>query len=229
MSVSEGGLRLSSIPYTPLPPNPHQRNVVVSSLHGHLPSQNDRCLSRGVTFAGILLLLSAAALFLYPSKPSLKLARVRLNRVGVKPSPKITLDLSFSLTVLVRNRDLFSLEYEKLVVWVGYRGKELGVVKSEGGQVVARGSSYVKATLDLNGLVVVHDVVYLIQDWAKGVIPFDTSTMVDGVVGVFPLKFPFKMNQASPKQAEAKSGMDEAEEREPYDPQNFDNGFACMG
>ncbi|KAK8483253.1 hypothetical protein V6N13_107213 [Hibiscus sabdariffa] len=148
-------------------------------------------LSRGVTFAGILLLLSAA-LFLYPSKPSLKLARVRLNRVGANPSPKITLDLSFSLTVLVCSRDLFSLDYEKLVVSVGYRGKELGVVNSEGGQVVARGSSYVNATLDLDGFVVVHDVVYLIQDWAKGVIPFDTTTMVDGVLGVFPLKFPLK-------------------------------------
>ncbi|GMI89491.1 hypothetical protein like AT4G13270 [Hibiscus trionum] len=190
--MSREGLRLSSIPYTSLPPNPYQRNVVVLPVDYHLPSKHDRCLRRGVTFAGILLLLSAAVLFLYPSDPSLKLARIRLNHVGVKSSPKLTLDLSFSLTVLVRNRDFFSLDYKKLVVSVGYRGNELGVVNSEGGHLEARGSSYVNATLDLNGFEVVHDVVYLIQDWAKGLIPFDTTTKVDGVLGVFPFKFPFK-------------------------------------
>ncbi|KHG13960.1 tRNA modification GTPase MnmE [Gossypium arboreum] len=83
-----------------------------------------------------------------------------------------------------------------LVVSVGYRGKEFGVVNSEGGRVRARGRSYVNATLDLNGFEVVHDVIYLIEDWAKGVIPFDTTTKVNGVLGLCFLKIPLKAKVA---------------------------------
>ncbi|MBA0838824.1 hypothetical protein Goarm_004614, partial [Gossypium armourianum] len=95
----------------------------------------------------------------------------------------------------VRNRDFFSLDYDKLVVSVGYRGRELGLVSSEGGRVRARGSSYVNATLDLDGFEVVHDVIYLLSDWAKGVIPFDTNTKVDGDLGLFLFKIPLKNKQ----------------------------------
>ncbi|PPD72953.1 hypothetical protein GOBAR_DD30138 [Gossypium barbadense] len=131
---------------------------------------------------------------LYTSDPTLELARLQLNHVGVNTSPKLTLDLSFSLTIRVRNRDFFSLDYDKLVVSVGYRGRELGLVSSEGGRVRARGSSYVNATLDLDldGFEVVHDVIYLLSDWAKGVIPFDTNTKVDGDLGLFLFKIPLK-------------------------------------
>lgn len=66
------------------------------------------------------------------------------------------------------------------------------MVSSEGGRVKARGSSYVNSTLVLNGLEVVYDVFYLIEDLVQGVIPFDTTTKVDGVVGLFLLKIPFQ-------------------------------------
>lgn len=54
----------------------------------------------------------------------------------------------------------------------------------------ARGSSYVNASLKLNGLEVIHDVIYLIEDLIKGVIPFDTVTMVKGELGVLFFEIP---------------------------------------
>lgn len=54
----------------------------------------------------------------------------------------------------------------------------------------ARGSSYVNASLELNGLEVIHDVIYLIEDLIKGVIPFDTVTMVKGELGVLFFEIP---------------------------------------
>ncbi|XVE54289.1 hypothetical protein DITRI_Ditri03aG0068900 [Diplodiscus trichospermus] len=190
--MSKGELRDSSVPYTPLPPNPNHQNVIILPVYYERPNHNYRCLRRCLTFTGIVLLLSAAVFFLYPSDPTLQLARIQLNHVGVHTSPKLTLDLSFSLTIRVRNRDFFSLDYEKLVVSVGYRGRELGVVSSEGGRVRARGSSYVNATLDLDGFEVIHDVVYLIADLVKGVIPFDTNTKVDGFLGLLFFQIPLK-------------------------------------
>ncbi|XWS17241.1 hypothetical protein CRYUN_Cryun33cG0051100 [Craigia yunnanensis] len=186
--MSKRDLRNLSVPYTSLRPNLNQQDVIVLPDYYHRPNENNRCLA----FTGIILLLSAALFFLYPSDPTLQLARIQLNNIGVISSPKLTLDLSFSLTIRVRNRNFFSMDYEKLVVSVGYRGRELGVVSSEGGGVRARGSSYVNATLDLNGLEVVHDMIYLIADLAKGVIPFDTNTKVDGVLGLFQFKIPLK-------------------------------------
>lgn len=83
-----------------------------------------------------------------------------------------------------------------MAVSVGYRGRELGFVSSDGGRVKARGSSYVNATLDLNGFEVIHDVFYLLEDLAKGVIPFDTVTEVNGSLGFFFFKIPLKVNLA---------------------------------
>lgn len=56
----------------------------------------------------------------------------------------------------------------------------------------ARGSSYVNATLVLDGLEVIHDVFYLLEDLARGLIPFDTDTEVEGTLGLFFFKIPIK-------------------------------------
>ena len=66
-------------------------------------------------------------------------------------------------------------------------------MSSQGGRVRSRASSYVNATLDLNGLEVIHDVFYLLEDLARGVIPFDTDTQVNGVLGFFFFKIPLKV------------------------------------
>jgi hypothetical protein len=178
--------------YAPLPPNPTAQNVVVLPYYHPTPRRR-RLIRHCLIGSTCLLLLSLSIYFLYPYDPTIQLARVRLNRVRVNSSPKLTLDLSFSLTVKVHNRDFFSLDYDALDVSVGYRGRELGFVSSQGGRVRARASSYVNATLDLDGLVVIHDVFYLLEDLAKGVIPFETDTQVNGVLGLFFFKIPLKV------------------------------------
>ncbi|KAJ8769498.1 hypothetical protein K2173_004243 [Erythroxylum novogranatense] len=176
-----------SVPYTSLPSQP--QNVVV--LTSYRPPFN-ASYRRLLIFTVVVVLLFAAVFFFYPSDPNVQLARLRLNHVRVNTSPKLTLDLSFSLTIRVRNRDYFSLEYRTLDVAVGYRGRELGLVRSEGGKIRARASSYVNTTLDLDGLEVIYDALYLIQDLASGVIPIDTHTLVKGSVGLFFFKIPIQ-------------------------------------
>lgn len=184
--------------YAPLPTNPNHpqtpQNVVVLTHYRPTP---DYCCRRSLrlclSITASLLLLSAAVFFLYPSDPTLQLARLKLNHVRVNSSPKLTLDLSFSLTIRVRNRDFFSLNYDSLRVTVGYRARELGFVSSDGGRVRERGSSYVNATLVLDGLVIIHDVFYLVEDLAKGVIPFDTDTEVEGNLGILFFTIPIKV------------------------------------
>ncbi|KAF4358063.1 hypothetical protein G4B88_021812 [Cannabis sativa] len=184
------------VSYGPLPPNPYSatpQNVVVLPYYRPPPrNHTNHLLRQCLCYAAAFLFFSAAAYFLYPSDPTLQLARVHLNRVRVNSSPYLTLDLSFSLTVKVYNRDFFSLNYDSLVVSVGYRGRELGFVRSAGGRIRARGSSYVNATLDLNGFEVIHDVFYLLEDLARGVIPFDTDTKIEGNLGLLLFNIPLK-------------------------------------
>ncbi|KAF5748599.1 hypothetical protein HS088_TW04G00557 [Tripterygium wilfordii] len=176
----------STVYYVPLHPN-----VVVLSYYHRTPP----CLlylRRCVTFTVSVLLLSLLVFFLYPSDPSIKVVRLQLNHIRVNSSPKITLDLSFSLTIKVRNKNLFSLDYDSLLVSVGYRGRELGFARSQGGKLRARGSSYIDATLDLDGLEVVHDVFSLIGDLTRGVIPFETDTEVKGKLGLLLFNIPIQ-------------------------------------
>ncbi|KAK8551221.1 hypothetical protein V6N12_039872 [Hibiscus sabdariffa] len=80
-----------------------------------------------------------------------------------------------------------------LDVAVGYRGKMLGHVTSDHGHVREMGSSYVDAQLELNGVEVLSDVVYFLEDMAKGIVPFDTITEFTGSLGLSLIKFPLKI------------------------------------
>ncbi|XP_010532848.1 PREDICTED: uncharacterized protein LOC104808757 isoform X2 [Tarenaya hassleriana] len=181
------------VPYAPLPPSPTTQTVVVLTPYfRHRRPSFLRHLRCCFLFSAAILLLSAAVFFLFPSDPDISLSRIRLNHIRVRDSPKVAFDLSFSLTIKVRNRDFFSLDYDSLVVSVGYRDRELGLVKSRGGHLRARDSSYIDATLDLDGLEVVHDVIYLIRDLAKGVIPFDTIAWIKGDLGLLFFRVPIQ-------------------------------------
>ncbi|CAH2079328.1 unnamed protein product [Thlaspi arvense] len=181
------------IPYTPLPSSqPSQTVIVLAPYRRHRRSSFLRSLRCCLLYTAAILLLSAAVYFLYPSDPDINVSRIQLNHLRVLDSLKPALDLSFSLTLKVRNRDFFSLHYDSLVVSIGYRGRELGLVKSRGGHLRARDSSYINATLELDGLEVVHDVIYLIGDLAKGVIPFDTIAQVKGDIGVLLFQIPIQ-------------------------------------
>ncbi|KAK7380011.1 hypothetical protein VNO78_32337 [Psophocarpus tetragonolobus] len=195
------------VSYSPLPSNPspnpnpypypypYPQNVVVllPSYRPHFQRRRYRCVLCSAALF-LFVLLAAAAFLLYPSDPEIRLARIRLNSIGIRTHPSPTLDLSFSLTVKVRNRDFFSLSYDSLAVSVGYRGRQIGFVSATaaGGRIRARASSYVNATLTIDGFEVIYDALYLLEDIAKGVIPFDTDTRVEGNLGLFFFTVPLK-------------------------------------
>ena len=85
---------------------------------------------------------------------------------------------------------MYSMGYTFLDVGVGYRGKRLGHVRSESGHVRARGSSYVDAVLEFDGVELLADVVYLLEDLARGTVPFDTVTEIKGQLGLFFVQVP---------------------------------------
>lgn len=118
---------------------------------------------------------------------------MHLNRIHVHTSPHVAIDVSMLVTVKVRNADVYSMEYRALDVTVGYRGKRLGHVRSNNGSVRARGASYVEAELDLEGVDVFPDVVFLLEDLAKGTIPFTTVTEVQGHLGFLFFQFPLQV------------------------------------
>ncbi|QCD92113.1 Late embryogenesis abundant protein [Vigna unguiculata] len=197
------------VSYSPLPSNPnpnpyayhypnpssYPQNVVIllPTYRPRLQRRRRRCIlySSALFF---FLLVAGAAFLLFPSDPEVRLVRIGLNRIGIRTNPKPILDLSFSLTVKVRNRDFFSLSYDTLVVSVGYRGRPIGLVSvpGDGVRIRARASSYVDATLTVDGFEVLYDAFYLLEDIAKGVIPFDTESRVEGKLGLFFFTVPLK-------------------------------------
>lgn len=78
---------------------------------------------------------------------------------------------------------------------MSYRGRHLGSVQAAGGRVQARGGSNLEAELHLDGVRVLDELVYLIQDLAKGSVPLDTVTKVEGSLSLIfaeiPVKVPF--------------------------------------
>ncbi|KAF2323343.1 hypothetical protein GH714_034787 [Hevea brasiliensis] len=73
-----------------------------------------------------------------------------------------------------------------------YRGKRLGKVRSGQGHVRALASSYVDAEMEFNGVRILSDVVYLLQDLARGRVPLDTATVFTGKLGFWFFEFPLK-------------------------------------
>ncbi|KAL2926962.1 NDR1/HIN1-like protein 26 [Bienertia sinuspersici] len=181
--------------YSPLPSEPNSRpptTTVNYVILPNYPSTRHRYLRRILLPFSLLLLLTFSLFILFPSNPDLKLSRIELNHIQINSSHHLSLDLSLSLTLKVRNPDFFSLNYNSLDVSIAYRGKELGFVKSNGGRVKARGSSYVDATLVVDGFEVIHDFFYLIEDFAAGKVPFDTVSNIKGHLGLFFLHVPIQ-------------------------------------
>ncbi|XP_038995274.1 uncharacterized protein LOC120119530, partial [Hibiscus syriacus] len=178
--------------HAPLPTesSPDQNYVVFPYYH-HLKGIQ-WCDRRWVLYAVAFVLLAALAFIFWPSDPEIKIARVHVNHMQVHTKPIVTLDISLVLTLKVRNWDVYTMDFTTLDVAVGYRGKTLGHVKSEHSHVRAMGSSYVKAVLELNGVEVFSDVVYMLEDFARGTIPFDTVTEFVGWLGFSFFRFPLK-------------------------------------
>lgn len=179
------------------PPQAHQaqhQNYVVLPLYFNQSWWTSPSSRKNLYVSSLLILAVASVAGIYafwPSDPDLKIQRLRLLHFKVHVRPHIAVDISLAATVLVLNRDVYSMDYTALDVAVGYRGKWLGHVMSGGGHVRSRGSSYVDATLDFHG-VVISDWIGLVDDLAKGLIRFDTVTRVDGLLGLFFFEVPLK-------------------------------------
>ncbi|KZV16269.1 hypothetical protein F511_35835, partial [Dorcoceras hygrometricum] len=146
-----------------------------------------------ISCATILIFLAAALYLLWPFDPELSIVRLRIDRLHFHMRPKVSIDVTLNLTVKIRNQDFYSLQYDSSVVSIGYRGKKLGDVISDGGNITARASSYVNATLQLERVEILSDVVLLLEDLAKGEIMFDTETQIDGKLTVFFFDLPLKV------------------------------------
>ncbi|XP_054780466.1 uncharacterized protein LOC129288112 isoform X2 [Prosopis cineraria] len=184
MAVSKAIIR-----YIHLPPfYQKDQNDFVLPLYNASPTRR-RCLI--IWAVGVVLFLGFVYIC-WPSEPVLKIERLRLNRIKVHTLPRLTVDISMLVTVKVHNGDVYSMDYKSVDVAVGYRGKKLGHVRSVHGHVKARGSSYVDARLEFTGIRVLSDVVFFLEDLAKGSIPFYTSTEVEGHMGLLFFEFPME-------------------------------------
>nr|AII99859.1 late embryogenesis abundant protein [Cicer arietinum] len=145
-----------------------------------------------VTCTVSLLLLFTSAYIFWPSDPYLKIVRLKLKRIKVHRVPHITVDISMLLTLSVQNADVYSMDFGAVDVAVSYRGKPLGHVRSENGHVRAMGSSFVDADAEFAGIGVLPEIVFLLEDLAKGTVPFDTVSQVRGQMGILFFHFPIK-------------------------------------
>ncbi|XP_065868807.1 uncharacterized protein [Euphorbia lathyris] len=172
----------------PLPPIPSEHEENYAVLPSHNP--NLRRLPWRFIISGTLILL--LIYLFWPSDPSLKIVRLHLDKLHIHTFPKINIDMSLHFTLQVSNVDVYSMDFESLMVSISYRGKRLGHVKSGEGHVRALSSSYVDAELELSGVGVLSDVVYLLEDLARGRVPLETVTEVVGRFGVLFFELPLK-------------------------------------
>ncbi|XP_020580284.1 uncharacterized protein LOC110024579 [Phalaenopsis equestris] len=132
--------------------------------------------------AAILALFGLTLFLIWPTDLDLHVARIRLDHVRVFTDPNDTISIDLRLRIRVRNPNFFSLHYDYVAVAIGYRSEHLGSVLAAGGKIRARGVSYVDAELRIDGIQVIHDVFYLIEDLVRGSIPLETVSEVKGLL-----------------------------------------------
>ncbi|KAI5602569.1 hypothetical protein BDE02_01G163600 [Populus trichocarpa] len=177
--------------YTLIPCDQHEEGGVVLPFYRHPTTQDCRRWPMIIAII-FLLLLSTLVYVFWPSDPTVKVVRLRLNKIHIHTLPIINIDISLYVSLKVRNVDVYSMDFRSLDVAVKYRGKRLGHVRSDHGHVRALGSSYVHAEVDFSGISVLSDVVSLLDDLARGTVPFDTVTEVSGRLGLLFFGFPMK-------------------------------------
>ncbi|KAG0548053.1 hypothetical protein BDA96_01G133400 [Sorghum bicolor] len=190
---TSGAAVASPPPYLdPHPADSYTVLLVPVRLRHRLRRGSGRCCGVGPCLTALFLLLALAGFLLWPADPDVSLARLRLAHVSVVARPAVAVTISAALKVRVRNPDFFALDYNRLDVAIAYRGAPLGRVTSGGGRVRARAVSYVDADLQLDGIRVVEDAIYLVEDLARGSVPFDTIVEVEGHLHFFFLSIPVK-------------------------------------
>ncbi|XP_078181197.1 uncharacterized protein LOC144574960 [Carex rostrata] len=152
------------------------------------------CLISFLSSLFFLLLAFSLFLLLWPSDPTVHVTHLHLEHLHISPPPRAAFDLTLKLKLNVQNPDFFALDYKSVVSSVSYRGRHLGSVNAAGGRVQARGGSTLEAELHLDGVRVLDELVYLIQDLAKGSVPLDTVTKVEGSLSLIFAEIPVKGN-----------------------------------
>ncbi|GLJ26266.1 hypothetical protein SUGI_0504820 [Cryptomeria japonica] len=175
--------------YVVLPPAPYDPAI----------GRRRRFLGYGALFIFGTIFICVAIYFFWPSQPQIEVVRLNLQNISFQTAdksgsiiPHLYMNISMGMTIKVKNRDYFGLDYDYLRVGIGYRGRAIGVVNSQSGSLSSRGTSYVDATLDLNGIEVLNDVFYLLRDLDRGQLPLDTTTVFHGRVRVLFVKFTLK-------------------------------------
>ncbi|KAK7294182.1 hypothetical protein RJT34_17067 [Clitoria ternatea] len=136
-----------------------------------------------------LVVCLALAFLLWPGDPDVTIESLNVKHVKVHPIPPIGADVRLSVTVKVRNRDIYWMELMEVDVGIRYRGKKLGHVESEGGHVRSWGVSPVDGEIEYVGLPA-SDATHLLEDLAKRRVHFHTTTEVTGQLGLFFFSFP---------------------------------------
>ncbi|KAK4361944.1 hypothetical protein RND71_017185 [Anisodus tanguticus] len=188
---------LPPTPYDPLPtyPQPPQQPQYILLLPHYYRNPHQllcRSFRRYIYCAAVVIILVTALFFLWPSDPELSVSRVHLRHFKIHSFPKIAIDVTLDVTVKIRNRDFYSVNFRSVLISIGYRGKQLGYVISDYGRIKARASSYINATLELTDVSVFSDIIPLIEDLARGSITFDTVTQIGGELGLVLFDIPIK-------------------------------------
>ncbi|KAJ8535960.1 hypothetical protein K7X08_034361 [Anisodus acutangulus] len=179
-------------PYDPQSPQQPQYIIVLPHYYRNPRHLLRRACRRYIYCAAVLILLVAALFFLWPSDPELSFSRVHLRHFKIHSFPKIAIDVTLDVTVKIRNRDFYSVNFRSVLISIGYRGKQLGYVVSDYGRIKARASSYVNATLELNDVSFFSDIIPVIEDLARGSITFDTVSQIGGELGLVLFDIPVK-------------------------------------
>lgn len=181
LSVTEPQSPPEYVVVLPTYPPPHRHRLLRKSCK--------RCL---FCVACSLVLLVAAGYILWPYTPELSIVSLRLDRVNFDTWPAVSLNLTMALEVKVWNSAVYPVDYDSLVVAIGYRGEGIGYAASDGGVIEARQSSLVNATLQLDQVEILRDVVLLLEDLEKGAVTFDTESEMKGKLGIWTMFLPLK-------------------------------------
>ncbi|MED6120058.1 hypothetical protein PIB30_017507 [Stylosanthes scabra] len=139
----------------------------------------------GILKTTLVTLLCLAAIFvLWPGEPDVRLTQLSVRRV------KATAVFTLSVTVKVRNGDVYWMDLKEVDVGMKYRGRKLGHVESGRWHVRGWGWCHVYGDLEFSGLPPV-DAVHLIEDMKKGSALFHAVAEVSGQLGILGYRFPF--------------------------------------
>ena len=134
----------------------------------------------------------ACVVGIWPWYPELKIERMEVKRVKVRPVPPVGADVSISMSVRVRNRDIYWMEMREVDVGMKYRRKKMGHVELKGWQVKGWSSTHVEAEVVFAELPS-SQVPYLLEDVAKGKVYFRTVVELSGQFGILSFRTPLPL------------------------------------